>query len=182
MRLEENENLCDFKDLTVKELMNGYFKRNETNDYCCIFCGEVFEEGIIYTCGERLLTAEKAVEEHINEVHGGAFQVLINLDKQICGLTDIQKSILTNLYDQNDNKTIGENMGISAATVRTHKFNLQKAKREAKILLALIETVEDENFLNKVKPKEPSEAINSKNNTLFEINSLHPFFTQFKYK
>ena len=30
-------------------------------------------------------------------------------------------------------------MGISTATVRAHKFNLQKAKREAKILLALLE-------------------------------------------
>ena len=35
-------------------------------------------------------------------------------------------------------------MNISAATVRTHKFNIQKMKREARILLAVLNQIEDE--------------------------------------
>ncbi|WP_312648445.1 LuxR C-terminal-related transcriptional regulator [Aminipila sp.] len=180
-KIEGNESYADFKDLSIAELINGYVIKEETQEYTCIFCGEVFEEGIIYSNHGRMFTAEKAAIEHIKEEHGGSFHALLNLDKQICGLTDIQKNILTNMYEQMDNKMICEKMGISAATVRTHKFNLQKAKREAKILLALIETVEDENLLIRTKPtgdnhipKEPKE--------LFTGNSLHPFFTQYKYK
>lgn len=90
------------------------------------------------------MTAERAVREHVLEAHGGAFKGLIGLDKQINGLSDIQKQILEGMYAGDDNKAIGEEMAISAATVRTHKFNIQKMKREARILLALLENIENE--------------------------------------
>lgn len=48
------------------------------------------------------------------------------------------------MYAGDDNKAIGEEMAISAVTVRTHKFNIQKMKREARILLALLENIENE--------------------------------------
>ncbi|QIB68090.1 hypothetical protein Ami103574_01640 [Aminipila butyrica] len=182
MKLTELENYKNFKDLSIEELKNGYIKKEETGEYACIYCGESFEEGVIYPHGERLLTAEKAVSEHIWEEHGGAFHSLVNLDKQICGLSEIQKSMLYYLYEGNDNKDICDEMGISAATVRTHKFNLQKAKREAKILLALLETAEDETAGSQKRPLEIKKDIDQSNTSRFELNSLHPFFTQFKYK
>lgn len=178
----ENDTYRDFKDLSINELIHGYVKKEETGEFSCIFCGETFEEGVIYPNGEKLLTAEKAVSEHVKEEHGGSFHALINLDKQICGLTEIQKSILGHLYDRDDNKTICDKMNISAATVRTHKFNLQKAKREAKILLALIETVEDENLLNHTKPKDKGYDKEEEQPSMFEVHSLHPFFTQYRFK
>lgn len=181
-KIVENENCQDFKELSIEELINGYIKRKENGEIVCIFCGEVFEEGIIYSSHGKMVTAEKAAMEHVKEEHEGSFNALLNLDKQICGLTDIQKNILTNIYEQNDNKIICEKMGISSATVRTHKFNLQKAKREAKILLALVEIVEDENFLIRTKPRDNSNSIKQNEEPIFTVNSLHPFFTQYKYK
>ena len=38
------------------------------------------------------------------EAHGGAFKGLIGLDKQINGLSDIQKQILEGMYAGDDNK------------------------------------------------------------------------------
>lgn len=179
---DKNENYKDFKELSIDELAKGYIKNIKKGEYSCIFCGEIFEEGVIYSNDGKMVTAEKAVMEHVRVEHSGAFNALLNLDKQVCGLTDIQKNLLLNMYEQNDNKTICEDMGISPATVRTHKFNLQKAKREAKILLALIEIVEDENLLNITKPKKNNVQIKEKQKSIFSINSLHPFFTQYKYK
>ncbi|WP_324825337.1 LuxR C-terminal-related transcriptional regulator [Sinanaerobacter sp. ZZT-01] len=178
----ENDIYKDFKDLSVDELINGYVNNPKTGEFSCIFCGETFENGIIYPNAEKLFTAEKAVSEHVKEEHGGSFNVLINLDKQICGLSEIQKSILTHLYERDDNKTICEAMNISAATVRTHKFNLQKAKREAKILLALIQTAEEDPLLSNTKPREKTSSNEEEQKSMFEVNSLHPFFTQYRFK
>lgn len=181
-RFETNEKLKYFKELSVEELVKGYVKRQKTGEYSCIFCGEIYEEGVVYSIGGRMVTAEKAAGEHMEEVHGGVFNALVSLDKQICGLSDIQKSILLNLYENNDNKAICENMSISAATVRTHKFNLQKAKREAKILLSLLEIVEDEEGLRQKRADDSAGSKADQDESLFAVNSLHPFFTQFKYK
>ena len=63
---------------------------------------------------------------------------MLELDKTLNGLTEVQKTLLSCIYEGKSTDEIGEIMGISTATVRAHKFNLQKAKREAKILLTLI--------------------------------------------
>ena len=110
---------------------------------------------------------------------------MLELDKTLNGLTEVQKTLLSCIYEGKSTDEIGEIMGISTATVRAHKFNLQKAKREAKILLALLEILEGE------EPPVPrplhgeSGAESSgieQTDDLFSLNMLHPFFTQFRYK
>ena len=129
---------------------------------------------------------------HIFDVHGGAFHGLINLDKQINGLSEIQKQILTGMYEEKENRELGEAMNISAATVRTHKFNIQKMKREARILLAVLNQIEDEDAvilrkqLAKLRDQERAEKAGADLSDGLERsltgNSLHPFFTQFNLK
>jgi len=177
----------NFKDLRIDELKQGYVKREDNRGYNCIFCGEYFEEGVIYSSRERMVSAEKAVQEHVEYEHSGTLKSLIELDKQISGLSDVQKSILNCMHKQKDVKLIGEEMGISPATVRSHKFNLQKLKREAKIFLALMEMVEKEdNSTNTKKAIDDYEEIQNieqaTSEDMFSLNSLHPFFTQFRYK
>ena len=82
------------------------------------------------------------------------------MDKQVNGLSEIQKDVLTGMYLEKDNKQICEEMGISAATVRSHKFNLQKSKREAKILLALLEQIENETIVKQRKKDRAGSFIN----------------------
>ena len=178
-RIIDGAEARDFKDLTVQELARGYASRNGGQLHTCIFCGEAFEEGVIYTSRGRLVTAEKAAEEHIKDVHGGAFQALIELDKQISGLSDVQKSMLSCLFERRETADIAQELGISAATVRSHRFNLQKAKREARIFLALMEQVEGEEYAPgaSAEPEEEPEQ-----DEPLPFNSLHPFFTRFQYK
>lgn len=176
----------EFKELTIAELAKGFVKDDEKGGYTCIFCGEFFEEGMVYNSSARLITAERAVEEHVLDCHGGAFGGLMNLDKQISGLSEAQRDILECMYLEKDNKEISTMLGISAATVRTHKFNIQKMKREAKILLALLEQVENEELVNRRKRLEPGaerkEQKQDYSDNRFDGNSLHPFFTQFDLK
>ena len=185
----------EFKELTVEELTRGYVKDEESGAWICIFCGETFEEGLIYDVRGRLVNAERAMKEHILDSHGGVFYGLTGLDKQIHGLSDSQKDILEGMYLEKDNREMGQEMGISPATVRTHKFNLQRMKREAKILLAVLEQIENEEIAAERKrmelpdgsrgvapnvEKTPGDA--PKLNRSFTGNSLHPFFTQFNLK
>ncbi|MEG2288394.1 MAG: LuxR C-terminal-related transcriptional regulator [Clostridium sp.] len=176
----------NFKDIYIEELERGYVKQENNGGYNCIFCGEHFEEGLIYSSRDRMVTAERAVIEHIEDEHGSSFQSLISLDKQISGLSDVQKNILISMYKRKDVKDIGEDMGISPATVRTHKFNLQKMKREAKIFLALMDIVENENNSSESKKINNNidsiELLEPAKEDVFSLNSLHPFFTQCRYK
>ncbi len=180
-RRAEEAAVQDFKELSISELCSGYLEQ-ENGDCTCIFCGEHLEDGVIYESRGRKVTAKRAMAEHMEDVHFGAFWSLLGLEKTLSGLTDVQKALMACLYEQKTTEQTGEIMGISAATVRTHRFNLQKAKREAKILLAMLEMIE--------KGEEPiprplgtethfhPAALDQQ----FSFNDLHPFFTQFRYK
>ena len=182
----------ELKELTVEELSRGYVRSKKEGALICIFCGETFMEENIYNYAGTMVTAERAMIRHIFDVHGGAFHGLINLDKQINGLSEIQKQILTGMYEEKENRELGEAMNISAATVRTHKFNIQKMKREARILLAVLNQIEDEDAvilrkqLAKLRDQERAEKAEADFSDGLERsltgNSLHPFFTQFNLK
>ncbi len=176
----------EFKELTIEELEKGYYFNESAKTYTCIFCGEVFEEGLIYTSSNgRMMVAEKATASHIDEAHEGSTNKLIALDKQISGLSETQKMLLQCMNERMSIKEISEAMNISTATVRTHRFNLQKNKREAKILLAIIDNIENGSEYapsRKIEEKEIAQAKEDKSEKIFNLNSLHPFFTQVKYR
>ncbi len=175
------------KDLEVREITNGYVEEEKGSIFRCIFCGETFEKGIIYTSRGRSVDAERAAAEHVYDMHNGPFESLVSLDKQFNGLTDIQKKLLTYMYEGLDNKEISRELDINTATVRTHKFKIQKMKREAKILLALLEFIENEDIM--VADMKLSNSDKKKHQIYLEEirgtftgNTLHPFFTQFDLK
>lgn len=76
--------------------------------------------------------------------------------------------------------------------MRTHKFNIQKMKREARILLAVLNQIEDEDAVNlrkqleKLRDEERAGGQGADLSDGLERsltgNSLHPFFTQFNLK
>ena len=98
----------ELKELTVEELSRGYVRSKKEGALICIFCGETFMEENIYNYAGRMVTAERAMIEHIFDAHGGAFHGLINLDKQINGLSDIQKQILIGMYEEKENRNIAD--------------------------------------------------------------------------
>lgn len=176
----------EFKELTLEELTRGYVWSEEEQLYQCIFCGDKFEEGLIYSSRGKSVNAHRAMQEHIFDEHGSVFECLLDLDKQMNGLSDAQKDVLEGLYYEKDNKEIGEEMGISDATVRTYKFNLQKMKRRARIFLAMMEQIENEEIIamrKRLEPEQNMEDIRKPHfDTQFGANLLHPFFTQYNLK
>ena len=176
----------EFKELTLEELTRGYVWSEEEQLYQCIFCGDKMEEGLIYSSRGKSVNALRAMQEHIFDEHGSVFECLLNLDKQMNGLSDAQKDVLEGLYYEKDNKAIGKEMGISDATVRTYKFNLQKMKRRARIFLAMMEQIENEYFIALRKRLEPEQNVENIRKphfyTQFGANLLHPFFTQYNLK
>lgn len=176
----------EFKELTLEELTRGYVWSEEEQLYQCIFCGDKFEEGLIYSSRGKSVNALRAMQEHIFDEHGNVFECLLDLDKQMNGLSDAQKDVLEGLYYEKDNKAIGEEMGISDATVRTYKFNLQKMKRRARIFLAMMEQIENEEIIALRKRLEPEQNVENIRkphfDTQFGANLLHPFFTQYNFK
>lgn len=176
----------EFKELTLEELTRGYVWSEEEQLYQCIFCGDKMEEGLIYSSRGKSVNALRAMQEHIFDEHGSVFECLLDLDKQMNGLSDAQKDVLEGLYYEKDNKAIGKEMGISDATVRTYKFNLQKMKRRARIFLAMMEQIENEDFIALRKRLEPEQNVENIRkphfDTQFGANLLHPFFTQYNLK
>ena len=176
----------EFKELTLEELTRGYVWSEEEQLYQCMFCGDKMEEGLIYSSRGKSVNALRAMQEHIFDEHGSVFECLLNLDKQMNGLSDAQKDVLEGLYYEKDNKAIGKEMGISDATVRTYKFNLQKMKRRARIFLAMMEQIENEDFIALRKRLEPEQNVENIRkphfDTQFGANLLHPFFTQYNLK
>ena len=176
----------EFKELTLEELTRGYVWSEEEQLYQCIFCGDKMEEGLIYSSRGQSVNALRAMQEHIFDEHGSVFECRLNLDKQMNGLSDAQKDVLEGLYYEKDNKAIGKEMGISDATVRTYKFNLQKMKRRARIFLAMMEQIENEDFIALRKRLEPEQNVENIRkphfDTQFGANLLHPFFTQYNLK
>lgn len=176
----------EFKELTLEELTRGYVWSEEEQLYQCIFCGDKMEEGLIYSSRGKSVNALRAMQEHIFDEHGSVFECLLNLDKQMNGLSDAQKDVLEGLYYEKDNKAIGKEMGISDATVRTYKFNLQKMKRRARIFLAMMEQIENEDFIALRKRLEPEQNVENIRKPHFDMqfgaNLLHPFFTQYNLK
>lgn len=176
----------EFKELTLEELTRGYVWSEEEQLYQCIFCGDKMEEGLIYSSRGKSVNALRAMQEHIFDEHGSVFECLLNLDKQMNGLSDAQKDVLEGLYYEKDNKAIGKEMGISDATVRTYKFNLQKMKRRARIFLAMMEQIENEDFIALRKRLEPEQNVENIRkphfDTQFGANLRHPFFTQYNLK
>lgn len=75
----------EFKELTLEELIQGYVWLDEEQAYQCIFCGEKFEEGLIYTSRGRSVNAHRAMQEHLFDEHDGVFESLLEMDKQVNG-------------------------------------------------------------------------------------------------
>lgn len=176
-------NIDNIYELRIEDIALGYIYSEKKQSFRCIFCGEVFDEGIIYEDNHNFITAKRAVELHIEREHDGVLKTLLSLEKDITGLTEIQSKIIMGIMERKESKKLAEEMGISPSTVRTHKFYLQKLKRQSKIFLTIMNLLELQEREEESKEFLKIEKLNEeffKNS--YESNSLHPFFTQYNLK
>lgn len=171
-------------DLNIEELTQGYTVNHATKSFHCIFCGEEFEEGVIYSSKNRSVNAERGIIEHIYDEHGGVFYNLLTLDKDVNGLSPVQKNLLKCMYKGKSNKEISEELDIKTSTVRTHKFKIQQMKRESKILLALLNYLENKDVMDQdsyfARNEIDMDFIPLEQNIYGNV--LHPFFSKYNLK
>lgn len=144
-----NRLLSHLQNATIQELNHGYRYLTEIGKYRCLICGSDFERGVVYEDNGRLLEAERAVQEHVEESHGGAFTSILSLGRAHTGISDVQRDVLLHSFRGLSDSEIAREMGgKSVSTVRNHRFQLRKRAKEAKILLALMELLDTSGAVN----------------------------------
>ncbi|CQR71831.1 hypothetical protein SOV_06230 [Sporomusa ovata DSM 2662] len=129
-----------FWQASLDEIKQGYLYQKQTDEFVCLICGKSFANGVIYPHQEQLYAARKYIAIHIAEQHHSTFEVLINLDKKLTGLTDHQKIILELFYQGHADNEIAKTLNTgSTSTIRNHRFSLREKQKQAKVFLAIME-------------------------------------------
>lgn len=85
--------------------------------------------------------AERA---HIHSQHNSIASFLLSQESSVTGLSEIQKQLLSLLFNGRSDKEIGETLGIAQSTVRNHRFKLREKEKQAKLFLALMDSIANE--------------------------------------
>lgn len=131
-----------FWSASLDELKRGYAYDREEDRFVCLVCGVSFVKGVIYPDGSLLYEAEKFAAVHIAKEHGSMFDYLLQLNKKLTGLTDLQKNLLAYFHRGYDDRDIVKALGGgSTSTIRNHRFTLREKEKQAKLFLAIMELV-----------------------------------------
>jgi DNA-binding CsgD family transcriptional regulator len=129
---------------STEDLKRGFQWEEAKGSFICLFCGQAFEDGVIYQSGQHQVVAKRAAAYHVESEHKGAFAALIGLGSQYTGLSEVQEVVLRLSYSgQSDREVAAALGGKSESTVRNHRFQFRKRKKEAKIFLSLMELLEE---------------------------------------
>ncbi|MGO0060655.1 DUF2087 domain-containing protein [Brevibacillus fluminis] len=136
-------NLSDlFWSASLDEMKRGYRFDTESESFICLVCGSTFEQGVIYPHDGKLYEAEKYARLHLEQEHESMFAYLLELDKKVTGLTDLQKQLLRHFYAGTSDSDIVKETGGSTSTIRNHRFALREKAKQAKVFLALMDLLE----------------------------------------
>lgn len=130
---------------SIEELKRGYVQEKGEGTYYCLICGDRFEDGEIFHDEQsgRWYEARKYAAYHVQQAHGSMLDYLLELDKKQTGLTDLQKELIRGFADNlSDNEMMSRTGAGSASTIRNHRFVLKEKAKQAKLMLAIIEMME----------------------------------------
>lgn len=134
-----------FWESSLDELKQGYVYEEKTESYYCLICGDCFEDGEIFHVEQlgRWFKARKYAAYHVQEAHGSMLDCLLGLDKKATGFTDLQKELVRHFADNlSDNEIVKLTDIGSASTIRNHRFVLKEKAKQARLVLATIELME----------------------------------------
>ncbi|WP_063845930.1 DUF2087 domain-containing protein [Paenibacillus sp. FJAT-27812] len=135
-----------FWSSSVEELKQGYVYEEAEGFYYCLICGERFEDGEIFHEAQagRWYEARKYAAFHVKQEHGSMLDYLLELDKKQTGLTDLQKELIRGFADHlSDAEMMSRTGAGSASTIRNHRFVLKEKAKQAKLLLAIMEMMDE---------------------------------------
>lgn len=132
----------DDYDPTREELEDGFRVSDDGGCLICIFCGERFNIGEIYSFERKLFDARRAAQRHISVKHVSVFDALAAAGKKTHGLSDVQKELMSLFYNRVSDGEIAKITKTSPSTVRTQRFALREKVRQARVFLAMFELME----------------------------------------
>ncbi|MDZ5713762.1 DUF2087 domain-containing protein [Jeotgalibacillus haloalkalitolerans] len=131
-----------FWEASVEELTHGV--KLVDGAYCCLVCGERFEEGEVFQVDGRFFEAYRAAEVHVQAEHESMFVYLMNMDKKYTGLSDHQKELLSFFKQGVSDKEAAKQIGGSPSTIRNHRFKFKEKEKQARVFLALMQLLKEE--------------------------------------
>ncbi|SES18680.1 DUF2087 domain-containing protein [Salipaludibacillus aurantiacus] len=134
-----------FWQSSVEELTKGFTYDSHEEAYICLICNERFQDGVVYKREERLYEARKAIHLHISDDHQSVVDSLLSMDKKYTGLSDHQKELL-HFFKQGmtDREIVSAQKGGSTSTIRNHRFKLKEKEKQAKVFLAIMNGLRQE--------------------------------------
>lgn len=129
-------------DLGLDDIKRGFIYQTDNQCYQCIICNAIFERGEMFSFHGRWFDAERAAKEHVETAHGGVIDILLEADKKYTSLTDKQRRLLKSFASGLSDKEIAKANNVAAATVRHQRFMFREKAKQAKMYLAIFESVE----------------------------------------
>ncbi|MCL1786999.1 MAG: DUF2087 domain-containing protein [Defluviitaleaceae bacterium] len=131
-----------FWNTTIPELKQGY--TIQANTYTCLICSQAFEQGIIYNIDGTLCDAKKAIQTHIATAHPDIFDFYLSFGRVYTGLSQGQTTLAKLSYSGLSDKDIMDATGAgSISTIRNQRFAVREKYKQAKILVTLVELMEE---------------------------------------
>lgn len=142
----------EFWEKSIEDLKRGYCFDSEKNLFICLICGREYEDGIIYKSEEKYIQAEKAIKMHIMEEHINPFFEYLKLGKIYTGLSDVQTILMKMFYEGiPDKEIVKKTSSSSTSTIRNQRFAIKEKYKQAKVLVAIYELLEERRRLNHIK-------------------------------
>jgi hypothetical protein len=148
------------RQASIAELKKGFRLLASVNRFDCLFCGYHTEQGVIYQISPDVFyDAEKAMCYHISQIHESPLQTLLQLDKRWTGLTELQTRLVEHFAAGNSDQRVMELIGAgSISTIRNHRFLLREKLKQAKVLFAISELIDQQNESQPTKDPRPHQA------------------------
>ena len=133
-----------FWNASTEELKKGYTHNKLEGRFICLLCGEAFENDTVYPMEGALYNAKKAADTHVKTQHPPIFEFLLGLGRVYTGLSAGQEE-LARLFSagHSDKEIMAQTGANSPSTVRNQRFAIREKYKQAKVLVALVELMED---------------------------------------
>jgi transposase-like protein len=111
----------------------------EEQGYICSYCGEYFEKGRVYPVEGRWYSAERMLNDHLRD--HDLIQEVMKLPRSSTGLTEVQETLIPLLHEGMKDDEIAKRLGITASTVRNHRFRLREKEKQARLFIRVMEAL-----------------------------------------
>ncbi|MCL2375831.1 MAG: DUF2087 domain-containing protein [Defluviitaleaceae bacterium] len=134
-----------FWNSSIEDLKRGFKFDEQKGIYICLLCGQSFERGVVYPVADTFYDAEKAIDGHVKAQHPPMFEFYLDMGRAYTGLSAGQEELARLFYQGHSDKEIAAMTGAnSVSTIRNQRFAIREKYKQAKILVALTELLEEQ--------------------------------------